>query len=53
MDMAKTIRSIPSKLMEGAKSLFTNKEKPSGSVTKTEKSVTVTPARKRGGAVNC
>ncbi len=53
MDMAKTIRSIPSKLMEGAKSLFTNKDKPSGSVTKTEKSVTVTPARKRGGAVNC
>jgi len=53
MDMAKTIRSIPSKLYEGAKSLFTNKDKPSGSVTKTEKSVTVTPARKRGGAVNC
>jgi len=53
MDMAKTIRSIPSKLYEGAKSLFTSKDKPSGSVTKTEKSVTVTPARKRGGAVNC
>jgi hypothetical protein len=53
MDMAKTIRSIPSKLYEGAKSLFTNKDKPSGSVTKTEKSVTVSPARKRGGAVNC
>ena len=53
MDMAKTIRSIPSKLYEGAKSLFTSKEKPSGSVTKTEKSVTVTPAKKRGGAVNC
>jgi hypothetical protein len=53
MDMAKTIRSIPSKLMEGAKSLFTSKNKPSGSVTKTEKSVTVSPARKRGGAVKC
>ena len=53
MDMAKTIRSIPSKLYEGAKSLFTNKDKPSGSVTKTEKSVTVTPARKRGGSVKC
>ena len=53
MDMAKTIRSIPSKLMEGAKSLFTSKDKPSGSVTKTEKSVTVSPARKRGGAVKC
>ena len=53
MDMAKAIRSVPRKLYEGAKSLFTNKDKPSGSVTKTEKSVTVTPARKRGGAVNC
>ena len=63
MDMAKTIRSIPSKLMEGAKSLLTGMGAPSkkeqeiankaGSVTKTEKSVTVTPARKRGGAVNC
>jgi hypothetical protein len=55
MDMAKTIRSIPSKLYEGAKSLFTSKDKdkPSGSVTKTEKSVTVTPAKKRGGSVKC
>jgi hypothetical protein len=63
MDMAKTIRSIPSKLYEGAKSLFgsgtmSNKDrdvlnKANGSVTKTEKSVTVTPARKRGGAVKC
>jgi hypothetical protein len=53
MDMAKTIRSIPSKLYEGAKSLFTSKDKPTGSVTKTEKSVTVTPAKKRGGSVKC
>lgn len=62
MDMAKTIRSIPSKLYEGAKSLFgqgavSDKErdvaKNAGSVTKTEKSVTVTPAKKRGGAVKC
>ena len=53
MDMAKAIRSIPTKLYEGAKSLFTSKEKPSGSVTKTEKSVTVTPAKKRGGSVKC
>jgi hypothetical protein len=51
MDMAKTIRSIPSKLYEGAKSLFTSK--PEGSVTKTEKSVTVSPAKKRGGSVKC
>jgi hypothetical protein len=26
---------------------------PAGSVTKTEKSVTMTPSRKRGGSVNC
>ena len=54
MDMAKAIRSIPSKLYEGAKSLFTSKDdKPSGSVTKTEKSVTVSPPKKRGGSVKC
>jgi|TARA_R110002126_G_scaffold81892_1_gene201362 hypothetical protein len=53
MDMAKAIRNIPSKLYQGAKSLFTGKEKPAGSVTKTEKSVTVSPAKKRGGAVKC
>ena len=54
MNMAKAIRNIPSKLYEGAKSLFTSKDdKPSGSVTKTEKSVTVTPAKKRGGSVKC
>jgi hypothetical protein len=54
MDMAKAIRAVPRKLYEGAKSLFTSKdEKPKGSVTKTEKSVTVTPAKKRGGSVTC
>jgi hypothetical protein len=53
MSMAKTIRDIPSKLYEGAKSLFTSKDKPAGSVTKTEKSVTVSPAKKRGGSVKC
>ena len=53
MDMAKAIRNIPSKLYEGAKSMLgfgTTPPKPAGSVTKTEKSVTVTPAnKKRGG----
>jgi len=55
MGMAKAIRSIPRRMIEGAKSLFTSKEaeKPAGSVTKTEKSVTVSPGRKRGGAVKC
>jgi hypothetical protein len=53
MDMAKAIRNIPSKLFQGAKSMMglgTPAPKPAGSVTKTEKSVTVSPAsKKRGG----
>ena len=53
MDMAKAIRSVPRKLYEGAKSMLnigSSTPKPAGSVTKTEKSVTVTPAnKKRGG----
>jgi hypothetical protein len=87
MNMAKAIRSIPSRIFEGAKSLFgqgsiteaerktlqnaigpsmqgsiTEAErralrnagaKPAGSVTKTEKSVTVEPAKKRGGLAKC
>jgi hypothetical protein len=63
MAMAKTIRNIPSKLYEGAKSLLSGMGAPSkkeqeiankaGSVTKTEKSVTVSPAKKRGGSVKC
>lgn len=54
MDMAETIRSIPGKLFRGAKSLIGMDKKPeAGSVTKTEKSVTVAPAKKRGGSVKC
>ena len=53
MDMAKAIRSVPRKLYEGAKGMLgfgSSTPKPAGSVTKTEKSVTVTPAsKKRGG----
>jgi hypothetical protein len=54
MDMAKAIRNIPSKLFQGAKSMMglgsSAPKPPAGSVTKTEKSVTVTPAnKKRGG----
>ena len=57
MEMARTIRSIPSKLYEGAKSMMGMGAKSAGagrgfvnpkSVTETQKSVTVTP-RKRGG----
>jgi len=55
MDMAKSIRAIPRRIYEGAKSLFGGKadSMPEGSVTKTEKSVTVSPGKKRGGAVTC
>ena len=54
MDMAKAIRSVPRKLYEGAKSMMglgTSASKPpAGSVTKTEKSITVAPGKKRGGS---
>lgn len=54
MDMAESIRSIPGKLFRGAKKLIGMDEKPkAGSVTETEKSVTVEPAKKRGGSVKC
>jgi hypothetical protein len=54
MDMAKTIRDIPGKLFRGAKKLVGMDDKPkAGSVTETEKSVTVEPAKKRGGSVKC
>ena len=67
LEMAKTIRSIPSKLYRGAKK-FLGLGSPSasereviakdtmpktGSVTRTEKSVTVSPGKKRGGSVKC
>jgi hypothetical protein len=52
MDMAKAIRSVPRKLFEGAKSMIgMGKSEPkAGSVTKTEKSITVAPGKKRGGS---
>ena len=56
MGMAKAIRSVPRRLYQGAKSLFsemTGADKAPGSVTKTEKSVTVAPAKKRGGSMKC
>ena len=54
MGMAKAIRSVPRRLFRGAKSLLGIKdEPPKGSVTETQKSLTVTPAKKRGGAVKC
>jgi hypothetical protein len=54
MDMAKSIRDIPGKLFRGAKKLIGMDSAPkAGAVTETEKSVTVEPAKKRGGSVKC
>ena len=56
MGMARSIRSFPgkvfSKVKNVAKDLFSSEPK-ADSVTKTKESVTVTPAKKRGGSVNC
>lgn len=55
MDIAKTIRSVPRKLFKTAKDfLMGNKasETPE-SITKTEKSVTVEPSKKKGGPAKC
>jgi hypothetical protein len=51
MDMAKAIRAVPRKLFEGAKSMMgMGKPEPkAGSITKTEKSVTVSPKKGGGG----
>jgi len=52
MDTAKYLRNLPSKIYQGAKHLMGMGEiKPAGSVTKSKESVTVTPAKKRGGSV--
>ena len=50
--MRDTILGAPRRLFKGVKQMF-NGTPPSGSVTKTEKSVTVTPSKKRGGSVEC
>jgi hypothetical protein len=47
--MRNAILGAPKKMIEGIKGFFS--KPPEGSVTKTEKSVTVTPAKKRGGSV--
>jgi hypothetical protein len=54
MDMAKAIRSIPRRLFRGAKSMLgISDQKAPGSITETQKSVTVEPAKKRGGLAKC
>ena len=56
MKIARSIRSFPgkvfSKVKNVAKDLFSSEPK-ADSVTKTKESVTVTPAKKRGGSVKC
>ena len=56
IDMAKSIRGFPGKVMgkvkSVAKDLFSSAPK-ADSVTKTKESVTVTPAKKSGGSVKC
>ena len=46
--MREAILGFPGRMADKVKSLFSS-SKPAGSVTKTEKSVTVTPAKKNGG----
>jgi hypothetical protein len=47
-DMSDAILGFPGRMVDKVKSLF-SKTKPAGSVTKTEKSVTVAPGKKNGG----
>jgi hypothetical protein len=55
--MRDTILGAPGRAIKRIKGFFggvgDKPDLPSGSVTKTEKSVTVAPAKKRGGAVKC
>ena len=49
--MRETVLGAPKRMLQAVKGLFKGEEKPAGSVTKTEKSVTVAPAKKGGGRV--
>lgn len=56
LELAQSIRDIPGKMFRGAKKLLgmgDESDKGEGTVTETEKSVSVTPAKKRGGSVKC
>jgi len=50
--MRESILGAPKRMFDTVKGMF-SKEAPPGSVTKTEKSVTVAPSKKRGGRVKC
>ena len=53
--MRESILGAPRRAYEAVKGMFGSSDKapPAGSVTKTEKSVTVAPAKKRGGLAKC
>jgi hypothetical protein len=52
--MRESILGAPKRAYEAVKSMFGSQPKPAGSVTKTEKSVTVAPANKKsGGSAMC
>jgi hypothetical protein len=56
--MREMILGAPKRMYKGAKRMLgmgegSVSDKDAGSVTKTEKSITVTPAKKRGGSVKC
>ena len=50
--MRESILGVPKRMFDTVKGMF-SKDPPPGSVTKTEKSVTVEPSKKRGGSVKC
>jgi hypothetical protein len=47
--MRESILGAPKRIYQAVNRMFGSSTPPAGSVTKTEKSTTVTPARKRGG----
>ena len=51
--MRESILGAPKRAYEAVKGMFGSQPKPAGSVTKTEKSVTVSPGKKRGGSAMC
>jgi len=55
IEFAKSLRAIPGKMFRGAKKMlgFGEEDAGDGAVTETERSITVAPAKKRGGSVKC
>ena len=55
IEFAKSLRAIPGKMFRGAKKMlgFDEEDTGDGAVTETERSITVAPAKKRGGSVKC